>query len=375
MIIMMNLVSITPSVSPPQGILAKMSQSSFLRKYLGHPYLAGSMWIWKHLPASLTFWRPVSAFGAHLHSLIQLRSKRTQSVGTFFFRNRAELELLSCLLNQKAPGSTLDLAILACSKGAEVYSVSYAIRRSRPDLKVRLHALDIDSDVLELAERGVYSRTTAKSPVAPAPDSHGQVRDVTERTSRDQKTSIFDRMSSDEIEAMFDSAGDLVKVKPQFRAGIVWQVGDACDPNLVNLVGLQDIVFANRFLCHMPSEEAERCLANLAQLVKPGGYLFVSGVDLAVRRKVARALGWKRVTELIHEIHDGDSSLRRGWPLEYWGLEPFDQRRSDWMERYAAVFQCEEPAGEKTQQELAAPLVTGETQTPAERHRGLAQSS
>lgn len=296
-------------------------------------------------------------------------------MGTFFFRNRPELELLSRLLDQKAPGSTLDLAIIACSKGAEVYSISYEIRRSRPDLMVKLHAVDIDKNLLEFAERGVYSLTTAKNPIDPAPDFHGQVRDVAERTFRDQKTSIFERMSSGEIEAMFDSAGDLVKVKPQFRAGIVWQVGDASDPNLLNLVGLQDIVFANRFLCHMPSEEAERCLVNLARLVKPGGYLFVSGVDLAVRGKVARELGWRPMTELIGEIHEGDSSLRRGWPLEYWGLEPFDQRRSDWMERYAAVFQRGETVGEKTQRELAAPVVTGETQTTAERHREFAQSS
>ena len=370
---MMSLVSITPSASAPQGVFAKMSQSSFLRKYLGRPYLAGSTWIWRHLPAFLTSWRPVCAFGAHLHTLVQLRSKRTQSVGTFFFRNRPELELLSHLLDQKAPGSTLDLAILACSKGAEVYSISHTIQRLRPDLKVRLHAVDIDQDVLEFAEKGVYSLTTAKSPAAP--DTHGQVSDVAERTFRAQKTSIFERMSSDEIEAMFDSTGELVKVKPQFRAGTVWRIGDACDPNLVNLVGLQDIVFANRFLCHMPSEEAERCLVNLARLVKPGGYLFVSGVDLAVRSKVARARGWKRVTELMQEIHEGDSSLRNGWPLEYWGLEPFDQCRSDWMERYAAVFQCGETAGEKTQRKLAMPLVTGEPQTPAERHQELAQSS
>src|SRR5215467_15462052 len=45
------------------------------------------------------------------------------------------------------------------------------------------------------------------------------------------------------------------------------------------------------------------------------------------------------VTELISEIHEGDPSLRRGWPLRYWGLEPFDQGRSDWQIRYASVFE------------------------------------
>jgi hypothetical protein len=80
-------------------------------------------------------------------------------------------------------------------------------------------------------------------------------------------------------------------------------------------------------------------LRNLAPLVKPGGYLFVSGVDLDVRSKVAREFGWRPITELICEIHEGDQSLRRSWPLDYSALEPLDQSRADWQMRYASVFQ------------------------------------
>jgi SAM-dependent methyltransferase len=158
-------------------------------------------------------------------------------------------------------------------------------------------------------------------------------------TSRDQSSSIFERMSCGEMKAMFDREADQVRVKPRFREGITWQLGDAGDPGLVGALGLQDIVVANRFLCHMHPEEAEKCLRNLARLVKPGGYLFVSGVDLGVRSKVVRQLGWRPVTELISEIHEGDPSLRRDWPLQWWGLEPFDQGRIDWEMRYASVFQ------------------------------------
>src|SRR5438045_5413468 len=92
----------------------------------------------------------------------------------------------------------------------------------------------------------------------------------------------------------------------------------------------------------MRAEQAEPCLRNLARLVKPGGYLFVSGVDLNVRTKVARELGWTPVTDLIREIHEGDPSLRQDWPLQYWGLEPVQQNRLDWMIRYASVFQIPE---------------------------------
>ena len=53
----------------------------------------------------------------------------------------------------------------------------------------------------------------------------------------------------------------------------------------------------------------------------PGGFLFVSGVDLDVRTKVAADLGWKPCLELLEEMHEGDSSLRTSWPCKYWGLE------------------------------------------------------
>src|SRR5262249_53352384 len=128
-------------------------------------------------------------------------------------------------------------------------------------------------------------------------------------TARDQPSSIFERMSSDEMEAMFDRDEDQARVKTTFRDGISWHLGDATDPNLVSALHLQDIVVANRFLCHLHPESAEKCLLNLARLVKPGGYLFVSGVDLRVRSKVIRELGWRPVTELISEIHEGDPSL------------------------------------------------------------------
>jgi chemotaxis methyl-accepting protein methylase len=309
--------------------LFRMSQSRFLRRYLGRPYLHINILIWKHLPASLGSWRLIRAYGVHLHNLIQLRATRTQSVGTFFLRNRPELELLIRLLDQKRQGSTLDVTVLACSKGAEVYSISYAIRRARADLKVNLCALDISEDILGFAKVGIYSLR-----------KHGSLGgDVAANTSRDQPSSIFERMSSMEMEEMFDWEEEQVRVKPRFREGITWRPGDAGDLALVGALGPQDIVVANRFLCHMPPKEAEECLRNLAQLVKREGYLFVSGVDLGVRSKVAKELGWRPVTELISEIHEGDPSLRRDWPLQYWGLEPLDQDRIDWKMRYASVFQ------------------------------------
>jgi chemotaxis methyl-accepting protein methylase len=325
--------------------LRSLSHSRVLRKSLGRPYLRANIWIWNHLTSSLTGSHLGWAYGAHVHQLIQLRSDRRQYTGTFFFRNRPELELLIRLLNSKRPGSTLNLTILGCSKGAEVYSFSYFLRSARPDLKLSLSALDIDPDVLEFAKEGIYSLEARRPGETSNAASVLTNRELIAKTFGDQMTSVFERMSSDEIDAMFERDGDRVSVRPRFREAVTWGVGDASDPKLADVLGLQDIVVANRFLCHMQQEQAEPCLRSLANLVKPGGYLFVSGVDLEVRTRVAKDLGWVPVTELIEEIHEGDPSLRKDWPLQYWGLEPFDRRRSDRDIRYASVFRLGESQG------------------------------
>ena len=64
----------------------------------------------------------------------------------------------------------LDICVLACSKGAEVYSILWAIRSARPDLRLTLHAVDISQEILEFAERGVYSLDS--SDVSKAPKSN-----------------------------------------------------------------------------------------------------------------------------------------------------------------------------------------------------------
>ena len=100
---------------------------------------------------------------------------------------------------------------------------------------------------------------------------------------------------------------------------------------------------ASNFLCHMAPVDSEKCLRNMAKLVGPGGYIFVSGVDLDVRTRVALDLGWEPVQKLIAEIHEGDPRVRADWPWQWWGLEPLNRRRHDWQTRYAGSFRIDSP--------------------------------
>ena len=240
------------------------------------------------------------------------------------------------LLKKKPQGASLDLCILACSKGAEVYSILWAIKSARPDLKVKTYAIDISREILDFAERGIYSR---RSLDIVSSENHQNGSKAKDATWRDQNVSIFERLTEQEVKSMFEVEGDQAKIRPWLKEGITWRTGDATDPQLGKSLGPQEIVVANRFLCHMPPPLAEKCLRNIGTLVKPGGHLFVSGVDVDVRTKVACDLAWSPVPELLREVHEGDVSLKNGWPLEWWGLEPFCHDLRDWKTRYACVFQ------------------------------------
>ena len=279
-------------------------------------YLRFSKLVWQSVPARLRNLYPVRCYGASLHTLVRLHANRRQYFGTFFLRNRPALELMLRLAQQKVHGSTLRIAVLACSIGAEVYSILWTLRSARPDLKIVLCAVGISKEILNVAEKGIYAT----------------------RTSELVGAQIFERLTVHEKREIFDWEGNQAKVKSWLREGITWRLGDAADPELIRRIGPQDIVVASNFLCHMAPADADKCLRNIGHLISAGGYIFVSGVDLDVRTKVALDLGLKPLEELMAEIHDGDTSVRADWPWHWWGLEPLNQRRQDWQIRYAAAF-------------------------------------
>jgi SAM-dependent methyltransferase len=296
--------------------LARLARMRIFGKAPVNLWLRLNQGLWRHLPESVTSRGAFLVYGRFLHACARVEGIRAQAFSTYFLRNRPQLELIQRLAVPQRSTTTCRVAVLGCSTGAEAYSVAWSIRRARPDLKLTLTAVDISKQAVEFANRGIYSRT--------APEL--------------SDTKIFDRMTAAEIAEFFDRDAEGMAVKPWIREGIQWYTTDVGDPSVLDLLGPQDVVIANNFLCHMKDSEAEKCLRNFARLVRPGGYLFVSGVDLDVRTRVARDLGWEPIELLLEEIHEGDGCLRPHWPCHYGGLEPLDKRRRDWKSRYACAF-------------------------------------
>jgi SAM-dependent methyltransferase/mannose-6-phosphate isomerase-like protein (cupin superfamily) len=323
--------------------LTRLVRSTVFGKSPFNAYLRVNQWVWDRLPSFVTALRPIAFYGGALHKLACMQGVRAQAFSTCFLRNRPELELVRRLAGRMPTGDALRMTVLGCSTGAEAYSFAWRIRSAGPDLRFILHAVDISKQAVEVAKSGVYSLTASKL----------------------SSTRICDGMSAAEIDELFHKEGDALSVRSWIKEGIDWRVGDAADAEVIDALGPQDMVVANNFLCHMESAEAERCLRNIARLVKPGGYLFVSGIDLDVRTKVASDLGWIPVEELCEEIHEGDPYLKRYWPSQYGGLEPLDKRRSDWRMRYAAVFQLSSTATTPTWRESELRVVD-ERQEPVQ---------
>jgi chemotaxis methyl-accepting protein methylase len=313
----------------------RVAQLRVLGKSPVRAFLRLNQRLWSALPSSAVGNRAIQGYGRILHRLACAQGDRSQALSTFFLRNQPELELIRRLASRAPYGQTLRVAVLGCSTGAEAYSVAWTIKSARPDLKLALQGVDISAEAVEYARRGVYSKSPS---------------DLT-------GTAVLDRMSAEEVKQVFDEDEGRLAVKSWIREGIRWSTGDAGDPGLVERLGPQDVVIANNFLCHMQPGDAERFLHNIARLV-PNGHLFVGGIDLDVRSRVARRLGWEPVDELLEEIHDGDPCLREQWPCQYAGLEPLDKSRKDWKLRYASAFRI---VGTETAPSMRAVSEAGET--------------
>ncbi|WP_353063323.1 CheR family methyltransferase [Tunturibacter psychrotolerans] len=330
------------------SLLTRLVRVRLFGKSPVNAFLRLNQRIWDNLPSSLAVLSAVRLCGDFSHKVARMQV-RSQAFATLFLRNRPELELIRRLLERTAKGGHLRVTVLGCSTGAEAYSVAWKIRSARPDIKLTLRAVDISKQAVEFAKCGMYSIASS------------QLTD----------TQIFEAVTPSEMEELFHRNGDTVTVKSWIKEGIEWHVGDVGEPEVIDGLGPQDIVVANNFLCHMDPPSAEMCLRNIARLVSPNGYVFVSGIDLDVRTKVARDLGWVPLEELLEEVHEGDPYLRRYWPGRYAGLEPLNKKRADWRIRYAAAFQfvprvissltlCNEELGGGSERSEWVPVLSGD---------------
>jgi chemotaxis protein methyltransferase CheR len=222
--------------------------------------------------------------------------------------------VLPDLLKQRQPTQDrpLEVTVFACCSGEEAYTLAYLLSTKFPEIPVRITGFDIVEKLVAEATAATYGREHVRS-----------------------GPFVEDAF----VGGLFDSIGDQYRVKPGFASLASFRIGDMTDPVFIRGLPRADLVFAQNVLFHLPRRIATRAFGNLTELVRPGGALFVNGMDTDMRVKLTKRFQLEPIVHAIEAIHE-DARVDRGanWSSSYWGREPFSKRSRDWVRKYCTIY-------------------------------------
>jgi len=192
---------------------------------------------------------------------------------TLWFRDQYPFEALKRMILPelaRARVSNLRIWSAACSSGQEPYSISmiadeYNREYPRHPLGgLQIVATDISSSILGSAREGAY-----------------------------EDIALARGLTSDRRSRYFDEQGTRVRVKDLVRKPILFQELNLIAP--FAMLGRFHIVFCRNVLIYFSDDKKRDILDRIAQVLEPGGYLFMGGSESAVRYsakfEVARCYG------------------------------------------------------------------------------------
>ncbi len=294
-----------------------LSKPRPFRVFLGRSFMVVSRKIWASTPDSLHQTHFFRNYGRLIHRHVRKRADINPNLFTCFMRNRPQYELLCDLAAKGNFPSPLRLAVVGCSRGAEVFSLKLLLAQ-RAEIQAEIIGIDISEGVLKICREGRFPKNG----------------------------NVVDGLSPAETEELLEDDGEDWLVKKDLRSGIEWLNFDIRDPEFRDKVGTQDILVANNVLIHMPDDQAAECLRNLVSAVAGGGYICFSGIKLEIRSSVARELKLEPVTRETRNIHNAFPRRLQDWPWNYYGLEPYDPRHPDHDYRYTTIFRVPDRAEE-----------------------------
>lgn len=167
---------------------------------------------------------------------------------TSFFREAYHFPILA--RHAASRGGMYNVWCAAASTGEEPWSIAMTLEEKlgRSITGPRVLATDIDTDVLEKAEQGVYRLTDLDS------------------LSEQQKKTFFLRGTGAQKE--------LVKIKEEFRHSIQFRQQNLIDAQW-NIPGQFDAVFCRNVLIYFDQKTQERLVQRFARVLKPDGLLFL----------------------------------------------------------------------------------------------------
>lgn len=250
-----------------------------------------------------------------LHRELLRSGKRVDNhTYTCFLRAPSQLKLLcGPVLDYIGQSGQVKITLLACSNGAEAYTIASWLMQNVPTLDFHIRASDLHPEMVARARSATYSSS--------------------EVLHSDYMTDSF-------LHATFLPQGDGYVVRPEVRERVSFSQASLLDgEGLRAQFGEADLVIAQNVLFHLAPEDSAKAFANIVSLTAPGGAMLVEGMDLDLREKLVREHGLEPFTENLREVHEETRihTPARWWRF-YWGTEPFMGFRSNKEQRYATAW-------------------------------------
>jgi chemotaxis protein methyltransferase CheR len=171
---------------------------------------------------------------------------------TYFFREEYQLrafseEILPELLDRRRAERRLRLWSAGCSTGEEAYSIAMLVREEprAAGWDVEIFGNDISRRVLQVARRGIYSRSS------------------------------FRRLEPFYQRRYFQPVGDRFQVDAALRAMVSFGQLNLLDGEMLQLVGLVDAIFCRNVLIYFDKPARLKVLRSFYDKLQPRGYLLL----------------------------------------------------------------------------------------------------
>jgi chemotaxis protein methyltransferase CheR len=179
---------------------------------------------------------------------------------SYFFRETYQFDSLfgsaiDELKEAAAESRRIRILSAGCSSGEEAYTLNIFARENQYRMfghDVTIDAFDVDSTRIAMASRAEYSR--------------GSLRGAAE----------------EQIAKYFTAAGENVRVKPLYRSGVSFRVGNLLRDETYGAPGAYDVVFCRNVLIYFAEEMIRCALERFHRALRPGGLLFLGHAESAI---------------------------------------------------------------------------------------------
>jgi chemotaxis protein methyltransferase CheR len=273
--------------------------------------------VYRFLRSEVLYGHVLYPYGVFRHALLLATCDRTQShTYTCFYRTPSQLSALAGpvlkFLNAASLGRPLEILVLACSNGAEAYTIASVLKQRVPTLDFRITAADLHQEMADYGRAASY---------------------------RPEEALQSEYIDADFVARTFDRVGERYVVKPEIRQHVTFQQANLLDETLATRLPQADIVTAQNVLFHLSPANARSAFNNIVKLLRPRSALLIDGMDQPLRVALTREQGLQPLPDKAKAIYrESRIHTPEDWWHYYWGSEPYSLLRRDRARRYGTIF-------------------------------------